>query len=115
MKTAKNHNIHARVASLGYCCVRGYLLDCAIAGQSAAEAMAPLHLNRVTFYHHAQKVKNGTHACQGKNSCLFPEPAPQRPSPGGGHNMENLCDVGASTGGGLDSPGADDGNGPRPG
>ena len=74
MKNPKNHNIHAKVASLGFCCVRGYLLECAIQEKTPTEAMHALGLNRITFYHHAEKVKNGTHLCQGKVSCLFPVP-----------------------------------------
>ena len=79
MKNPKNHNIHAKLASIGVCCVRGYILQSAIEGKSAAEAMAPLKLHRLTFYHHCKKVKDGTHHCQQKESCLFPS---TEPSPG---------------------------------
>lgn len=74
MKNPKNHNIHAKAVSAGYCCVRGFILECAIQNKTPTEAMQALGLNRVTFYHHAEKVKNGTHICQGKESCLFPIP-----------------------------------------
>lgn len=112
MKTAKNHNIHAKVASKGHCCVWGYLETCRLEGKSANATMTPLGLSRLTFYHHCEKVKNGTHTCQGKKSCLFPKLAPQRIASGGGHDLENLRDVGASAGGGMDSPGTNDGNRP---
>jgi len=69
-KNARSHNIHAKIASEGYCCVWGFLNLCKARGQTPSTMMPFLGLSRLTFYHHNRKLKNGLYSCEGKPDCL---------------------------------------------
>lgn len=79
-KIARQHNIHAKLASEGYCCVYGYLKLGQSQGLTPVEMMAPLGFSRLTFYHHARKLANGQYTCRNRSDCLkacFEEPTPE--------------------------------------
>lgn len=69
-KNARSHNIHAKIASEGYCCVWGFLNLCKARGQTPSTMMPFLGLSRLTFYHHNRKLQNGLYTCEGKPDCL---------------------------------------------
>jgi len=71
-KVARNHNIHAKIASEGYCCMYGFLSLCKARGQTPSTMMPFLGLSRLTFYYHDKKLKNGVYTCSGKSDCLKP-------------------------------------------
>lgn len=102
MKTQnpRNHNIHAKIASEGYCCIWGYLKLCEVRGQKPADMMPFLGLSRLTFYHHKRKLDNGVYSCERKPDCLADtiEELSGNPPSGGGSGEADNPDLGSPKG-----------------
>lgn len=100
MKTQnpRNHNIHAKIASEGYCCIWGYLKLCEVRGQKPSDMMPFLGLSRLTFYHHKRKLDNGVYSCERKPDCLREaiEQISINPTPGSGGDKADASNLGAS-------------------